>query len=189
MPDVWILYRAHDHPRVGSFASEESAQDFSDEHGLIDWRPLQAQRRVELFDGQEHTQVCSACGEDWPCRVESIERKARSLVAQGRNGCEKCGKDAGWTGVTVPDGGLLGDDAVYCGRVGSACRKLALAELLRLGHQDLHDKAEADRAHRSDQLARQKEAKARRRRIWTAGVEVVSSGDEPAGRPETGETL
>jgi hypothetical protein len=177
MPDVWILYRAQDHPRIGNFAAEDEAQDFADEYGLLDWRPLQIKRSVELFDGQEHTQVCSACGEDWPCRVERIERKARSLSMEVRGRCAKCGKLAGWTEITVPGGGLLGDDAVYCGRVGSACRKFALAELLRLGRQDLHDKAEAERAERSAELARRKEARAQRRRIWAAGVDVVSSGD------------
>lgn len=177
MPDVWILYRAQDHPRVGNFETEEAAQEWREDHGLVDWKPLQIRHRVDLFDGQEHTQVCSACGEDWPCRVERIERKARYLAREGEGRCARCGKLAGWTEITVPGGGLLGEDAVYCGRVGSACRRFALAELLRLGHQDLHDKAEADRAERAEELARRKEAKALERRIWKAGVEIVASDE------------
>lgn len=179
MPDVWVLYRAQDHPRVGNFASEQDAQGFADEYGLVDWRPLQVKHAVNLFDGQEHTQVCSACGEDWPCRVERVERKARAISREHDYRCGKCGRQVGWTAIRVPGGGLLGDDAVYCGRLG-ACRTFALKELLRLGHNDLHAKAEAEREQRSQDLAARRAAKQEKRRIWRAGLEAVADRDTAA---------
>lgn len=174
MSDIWLLYRARDHPRIGDFDSEEAAQDFADEHALVDWKPLLARLRpVSLFDGQEHKQVCEVCGEDWPCRVERLERKARALTAADRHCCAKCGKRTSWVRIVVPGGGLLSDDAQYCGKLGP-CRTFALKELLRLGHVDLHAEAEADRQRRSRDLAERKAQKQRVRDVWKAGLEATA---------------
>lgn len=177
--EVWILYRAREFPRVGEFSSEADALDFAEEFGLVDWRAWKIKQTVELFDGQEHKQVCSTCGEDWPCRVERVERQARHLAVADRNRCAKCGKQTTWVRIVVPGGGLLGDDAVYCGKLGS-CRTFALRELLRLGHDDLHSRAEEQRAARSRDLANRKAAKAQRRAVWRAGLDALSEGSATA---------
>ena len=178
MPDVWLLYRSKEFPRVGEFDTEEAAIEFRDEHLLIDWTPLKIKHRLpDLFDGQEHTQVCSACGEDWPCRVERLERQARNIAHMDRYKCQKCGGQTTWVRITVPGADFLGGDAVYCGKLG-ACRTQAMKELLRLGHVDLHAKYERERQQRSDELARRKARKQHTREVWRAGMEAVAREEE-----------
>lgn len=178
MPDIWVLYRSHEHPRVGNFDTEQDAQDWADEYGLVDWRPLHAQRApIDLFDGQKHEQVCSVCDEPWPCRVQKTEWKAQRLTQASRDACAKCGKGTSWVRITVPGGGLLGEDAVYCGKLG-ACRNAGLRELERLGLADHVERYERERRERSEDLKRRKAMKAELTATWRAGI-AVRAADQP----------
>lgn len=48
-------------------------------------------------DEPEHAPVCGNCGEDWPCRHERIERKARAFARDLEDMCHHCGRPIGLT--------------------------------------------------------------------------------------------
>ncbi len=114
MTEIWILKRGRTEPYVWPFASEDAADDFKLEHGLLDWR-------TERFDNPErkHEPVCARCNQRWPCKHVRIDRQVAAINAAASNRCHRCGKQIGWRKITFKAAGELGEDVFYHGKLGA----------------------------------------------------------------------
>jgi hypothetical protein len=108
-----VLRRGQRDPMVWPFETEDDADDFKLEHGLLDWRS-------ERMDNpeQDHEPVCAHDRERWPCRYVRLEQEARGIIRAAENRCHRCGKQIGWYKVTFKGAGELGQDVHYHGKLG-----------------------------------------------------------------------
>lgn len=126
----WILVRGRTDPMVYPFDSAEAAQEFADEHGMIDWRAMRSDNPAK-----EHAPICACDREPWPCSHARLDRQAARIQGRALRTCARCGDEIGGSLIRVRGGGELGEDVSYHGRQG-ACRNMARRELGRLGLTD-----------------------------------------------------
>lgn len=150
----WILRRGRRDPLVYPFASQEAAEDFALDHGMIDWRP-------ERHDDpeKEHEAICARCNEVWPCQHVRLDYQATLILDAAKRRCARCGKGVTGYAIHIKGAGELGEDVVYHGRKG-ACRNLAYRELRRLGHVEQIERLDREDAAHERQRAWHKAVRA-----------------------------